>query len=102
RDAPGTNVGGTQAADSGWDDFRHSYFLLGNLTSLLTNKLVNELRFNRSDQYLIRVPPYEYPAGAPGCTSLVGCQGKPTLVFPSVTFGNDGMQGRHQINKILS
>lgn len=102
RDAPGTNVGGSVAADSGWDDFRHSYFLLGNLTSLLGSNLVNELRVNRSDQYLIRVPPYESPTGKNGCASALGCPGKVTLRFPSVTLGADGMQGRHQINKILS
>jgi len=102
REAPGTNVGGNVAADSGWDDFRHSYFLLGTLTSLLGPNLVNELRVNRSDQYLLRVPPYESPYGKNGCTNQLGCGGKPTLVFPSISFGVDGMQGRNQKNKILS
>ena len=86
RNVQNTQAGGTLAADSGYGDVRHSYFMTANLTSVLGSKMVNEFRFNDSYQQLFRT----------------GTKKRPTLAFPSITFGRDQTQGRSQGNWILS
>jgi hypothetical protein len=86
RDVQNTQAGGTLAADSGYGDVRHSHFMTANLTSLLGSKMVNEFRFNDSYQQLFRT----------------GTKTRPTLSFPSITFGRDQTQGRSQQNWIFS
>lgn len=80
-------VGGLNSGDSGYNEPRLSYFLVANLTSLLGQNTVNELRFNRSIQKLDRE----------GTN-----QTKPELTFPSIRFGQDPTQIRSQYNWIVS
>jgi len=86
RNVQNTQAGGTLSADSGYGDVRHSYFMTANLTSLLGSRFVNEFRFNDSYQQLFRT----------------GTKTRPTLNFPSITFGRDQTQGRSQGNWIVS
>jgi hypothetical protein len=48
------NVGGSRAADNGFDDLNSSHFATLSLTSYLGAAAVNELRVNRSIQRLFR------------------------------------------------
>jgi hypothetical protein len=88
-----TNVGGIAAADFGFDERDSSYFASANLTSVLGPRTVNEFRANRSIQRLIRTIPE-------------GSGILPTLEFPSVVFGTNGIDGfpsaRVQKNFILA
>lgn len=86
RTIANTQVGGNLSADSGYNDKRRSYFFTTNLTSLLGQNTVNELRFNRSTQTLFRDSE----------------KARPTLSFPAITFGRDNTQGRQQRNWIFS
>jgi hypothetical protein len=86
------NVGGSMAADRGFDDLNSSYFATAALTSVISPALVNELRINRSIQRLFRTIP---------ATSRF----LPGLDFPSVRIGTDGAaspQGRVQRNWIVA
>lgn len=85
------NVGGSIAADRGFDDLNSSYFATANLTSVIGARVVNEFRVNRSIQRLLRTSP----------------SGRflPTLDFPTVDIGTDGAaspQGRIQRNWIIA
>lgn len=84
-----TNVdsGGTRSGDSGYNEPRLSYFVVGNLTSLLGQNTVNEFRFNRSIQKLDRI----------GVNRVL-----PELRFPTISFGADPTQIRSQYNWIVS
>ena len=86
------NVGGSFAADHGFDDLNSSHFATVNWTSLIGTASVNELRVNRSRQSLFRSVP-------------TGSLFLPTLDFPSVDIGTDGSstpQGRGQKNWIIA
>ena len=86
------NVGGSVAADRGFDDLNSSYFATASLTSLIGAAAVNELRVNRSIQRLFR----SIPASS---------RYLPTLDFPSVDVGTDGAstpQGRVQRNWVIA
>ena len=86
------NVGGSFAADHGFDDLNSSHFGTVNWTSLIGTDTVNELRVNRSSQSLFRSVPE-------------GSLFLPTLEFPSVDIGTDGSstpQGRGQKNWIIA
>ena len=95
RSANNIEAGGATTADGGYLEGRFSHFGVLNITSLLSSRMVNELRLNFSNQALYRGGTIS--GGDPG--SLVG---RPTLSFPGVTFGNDNTQGRSQKNYILS
>jgi hypothetical protein len=86
------NIGGSMAADRGFDDLNSSYFATAALTSVVSPALVNELRVNRSIQRLMR--------NIPASSRLL-----PGLDFPSVRIGTDGAstpQGRVQRNWIVA
>jgi len=86
------NVGGSIAADHGFDDLNSSYFSAAGLTSQIGAGTVNELRVNRSIQRLVR----SIPASA---------HFLPALDFPTVDIGTDGAaspQGRVQKNWIIA
>ena len=86
------NVGGSIAADRGFDDLNSSYFATASLTSVISPALVNELRVNRSIQRLMRTIP-------------ASSHFLPGLDFPSVRIGTDGAaspQGRTQKNWIIA
>jgi hypothetical protein len=86
------NIGGSVAADRGFDDLNSSYFATASVTSLLGPALVNEFRLNRSIQRLLRTIP-------------ASSRFLPGLDFPSVRIGTDGAaspQGRTQKNWILA
>ena len=86
------NVGGSRAADNGFDDLNSSYFATASLTSYLGGATVNELRVNRSIQRLFR----SMPASA---------RFLPMLDFPTVDIGLDGAstpQGRTQRNWVFA
>ena len=86
------NVGGSFAADHGFDDINSSYFATASLTSLIGPRTVNELRINRSIQRLFR--------SIPASSRFL-----PFLNFPSVAIGTDGgstPQGRVQRNWIIA
>lgn len=81
------DLGGTLAGDAGDNERAHNFFFVGALTSVLTNNFTNELRIAAGQAKLERVP-----SGALG----------PSIVFPSITFGqaNNHPQGRDQRNYI--
>ena len=86
------NIGGSVAADRGFDDLNSSYFATASLTSRISPALVNELRVNRSIQRLFR--------SIPASSRFL-----PALDFPSVRIGTDGAstpQGRSQRNWIVA
>lgn len=86
------NVGGSRAADNGFDDLNSSYFATASLTSYLGGATVNEFRINRSIQRLFR----SMPASA---------RFLPMLDFPTVDIGLDGAstpQGRTQRNWVVA
>jgi carboxypeptidase family protein/TonB-dependent receptor-like protein len=86
------NIGGSVAADRGFDDLNSSYFATANLTSIIRPALVNELRVNRSIQRLFRTIP-------------ASSHFLPGLDFPTVRIGTDGAaspQGRVQRNWIVA
>jgi len=86
------NVGGSRAADNGFDDLNSSYFATVSLTSHLGGSSVNELRINRSIQRLFR-------------SMTATARFLPSLDFPTVDIGLDGAstpQGRTQRNWVLA
>jgi hypothetical protein len=86
------NVGGSRAADNGFDDLNSSYFATVSLTSYLGGAAVNELRVNRSIQRLFR-------------SMTASARFLPTLDFPTVDIGLDGAstpQGRTQRNWVIA
>ena len=86
------NVGGSRAADSGFDDLNSSYFATASLTSYIGGAAVNELRVNRSIQRLFR-------------SMTASARFLPTLDFPTVDIGPDGAstpQGRTQRNWVIA
>jgi len=86
------NVGGSRAADNGFDDLNSSYFATASMTSHLGGATVNELRMNRSVQRLFR--------SMPAATRFL-----PMLDFPTVDIGLDGAstpQGRTQRNFVIA
>jgi len=86
------NVGGSRAADNGFDDLNSSYFATVSLTSHIGGAAVNELRVNRSIQRLFR--------SMPAATRFL-----PMLDFPTVDIGLDGAstpQGRTQKNWVIA
>ena len=88
RRLPNQQVSSGSAVDHGYNDVRAAYFLVGNLTSLLGSKAVNEFRFSRSIQKLNRTVPGK---------------GLPQLTFPSVSFGQatNIPQSRQQYNWVF-
>lgn len=91
RDLTAQQVGGDSAGDHGYDDKRRAWFFVGNLTSVLGSRLVNELRVSVSHQALDRVLP-------------AGSTSKPEIRFPTVQFGraSNVPQGRTQDNYIVT
>ncbi len=91
RDLSAQQVGGNSAGDHGYDDQRRAWFFVGNLTSVLGARLVNELRVSVSHQALDRVLP-------------AGSTTKPEIRFPTVQFGraSNVPQGRTQDNYIFT
>ena len=91
RDLFGQQTGGNSAGDHGYDDARRAWFFVGNLTSVLSSNLVNELRVSGSHQALDRVLP-------------AGSTSKPELRFPTVQFGRASNipQSRTQDNYIVT
>lgn len=91
RDLTNQQVGGARAGDNGYDDKRRAWFFVGNLTSVLGSRVVNELRASASHQALDRVLP-------------AGTLPRPAINFPSVQFGqaNGVPQGRSQNNYIVT
>ncbi|MFN8059721.1 MAG: carboxypeptidase regulatory-like domain-containing protein [Vicinamibacterales bacterium] len=91
RDLANQQTGGNSAGDHGYDDRRRAWFVVGNVTSVLTNSLVNELRVSASHQSLDRVLP-------------AGTSPKPEIRFASVQFGeaSNVPQGRTQDNYIFT
>ncbi|MGE3508590.1 MAG: carboxypeptidase regulatory-like domain-containing protein [Vicinamibacterales bacterium] len=86
------NVGGSRAADNGFDDLNSSYFATVSLTSHIGGAAVNELRVNRSIQRLFR-------------SMTASARFLPSLDFPSVDIGLDGAstpQGRTQRNWVIA
>ena len=86
------NVSSFFGADHGFDDLNSSYFASANLTSLIGTNTVNEFRFNRSLQRILRTIPE-------------GSSFLPALEFPSVSLGTDGgstPQARVQKNWIIA
>jgi hypothetical protein len=86
------NVGGSRAADNGFDDLNSSHFATLSLTSYLGAAAVNELRVNRSIQRLFR-------------STTASARFLPTLDFPTVDIGLDGAstpQGRTQKNWVIA
>jgi hypothetical protein len=86
------NVGGSRAADGGFDDLNSSYFATARLTSYFGRASVNELRVNRSNQRLFR-------------SITASARFLPMLDFPSVDIGLDGSstpQGRTQRNWVVA
>ncbi|MGE4065751.1 MAG: carboxypeptidase regulatory-like domain-containing protein [Vicinamibacterales bacterium] len=91
RDLFNQQVGGDSAGDHGYDDQRRGWFVVGNLTSVLGTRAVNELRVSASHQALDRVLP-------------AGSTSKPEIRFPTVDFGRASNipQSRVQDNYILT
>jgi hypothetical protein len=91
RDLSNQQVGSDSAGDHGYDDKRRAWFVVGNLTSVLGSRLVNELRMSVSHQVLDRVLP-------------AGTTAKPEIRFPTVQFGeaSNVPQGRSQDNYIVT
>jgi hypothetical protein len=91
RDLSSQQVGGNSAGDHGYDDKRRAWFFVGNLTSVLNARLVNEMRVSVSHQALDRVLP-------------AGSTSKPEIRFPTVQFGraSNVPQGRTQDNYIFT
>lgn len=91
RDLFNQQTGGDSAGDHGYDDKRRAWFWVGNLTSVLRNNLVNELRISASHQALDRVLP-------------AGSTSKPEIRFPTVQFGraSNVPQARTQDNFIVT
>lgn len=86
------SVGGSRAADNGFDDLNSSYFSTVSLTSHIGGAAVNELRVNRSIQRLFR-------------SMTASAHFLPTLDFPTVDIGLDGAstpQGRTQRNWVIA
>jgi hypothetical protein len=86
------SVGGSRAADNGFDDLNSSYFATVSLTSHIGGAAVNELRVNRSIQRLFR-------------SITADARFLPTLDFPTVDIGVDGAstpQGRTQRNWVIA
>src|SRR5918993_4798671 len=86
------NIGGSRAADNGFDDLNSSYFATVSLTSHIGRAAVNELRVNRSTQRLFR-------------SMTASARFLPTLDFPTVDIGLDGSstpQGRTQRNWVIA
>jgi hypothetical protein len=91
RDLTNQQVGGDSARDHGYDDKRRAWFFVGNLTSVLGSRMVNELRVSASHQALDRVLP-------------AGSISRPEIRFPTVQFGraSNVPQGRTQDNYIVT
>jgi len=91
RDLLNQQVGGESAGDHGYDDQRRAWFVVGNLTSVLSGNIVNELRVSASHQALDRALP-ESATNAP------------EIRFPTVQFGraSNVPQGRTQDNYIFT
>jgi hypothetical protein len=91
RDLTNQQVDGASARDHGYDDKRRAWFFVGNLTSVLGTRTVNELRVSVSHQALDRVLP-------------AGSTSKPEIRFPTVQFGraSNVPQGRSQDNYIVT
>jgi Carboxypeptidase regulatory-like domain/TonB-dependent Receptor Plug Domain/TonB dependent receptor len=91
RDLTNQQTGGNSAGDHGYDDKRRAWFAVGNLTSVITNSIVNELRVSASHQALDRVLP-------------AGSTSKPEVRFPTVQFGraSNVPQSRTQDNYIVT
>jgi hypothetical protein len=86
------NVGGSRAADNGFDDLNSSYFATASFTSHVGGASVNELRVNRSIQRLFR-------------SMTASARFLPALDFPTVDIGLDGAstpQGRTQRNWVIA
>jgi hypothetical protein len=86
------NIGGSRAADNGFDDLNSSYFATVSLTSHIGGTAVNELRVNRSIQRLFR-------------SMTASARFLPTLDFPTLDIGLDGSstpQGRTQRNWVIA
>jgi hypothetical protein len=86
------NVGGSRAADNGFNDLNSSYFATASLTSHVGVAAVNELRVNRSIQRLFR-------------SMTAAGRFLPMLDFPTVDIGLDGAstpQGRTQRNWVVA
>ena len=86
------DIGGSDAADRGFDDLNNSYFATASLTSSIGSRTVNELRVNRSNQRIVR-------------SLRQGEVYLPELIFPSVNIGTDGSatpQSRNQKSWIVS
>lgn len=91
RDLTNQQTGGDSAGDHGYDDQRRAWFFVGNLTSVLSRSIVNELRVSASHQALDRVLP-------------AGSTSKPEIRFPTVQFGraSNVPQSRTQDNYIVT
>ena len=86
------DIGGSDAADRGFDDLNNSYFATASLTSTIGSRTVNEFRVNRSNQRIVR-------------SLRHGESFLPGLIFPSVSIGTDGSaapQSRGQKSWIVS
>jgi len=86
------NVGGSRAADGGFDDLNSSHFATVSLTSHVGGATVNEFRINRSVQRLFR-------------SMTASARFLPMLDFPTVDIGLDGAstpQGRTQRNWVVA
>lgn len=86
------DIGGSEAADRGFDDLNSSYYATASLTSTIGAGTVNEFRVNRSIQRIARSirPDTEF---------------LPALIFSSVNIGLDGSaapQSRDQKNWIVA